>query len=134
MGFYANLHIHSTHSDGKYTPEGKAFDQGITCTEAIYNYLREKDYTTCGRTGEYANGNGGLMRIMPVCLYAYEQYKNGAVNLLLKLRKISRINNFNNNNTYENKIFSFDKPCGNVCCRASDGLCGQACNRGRKEG
>ena len=66
---------------GKYTPTGKAFDQGITCTEAIYNYLRDKDYATCGRTGEYANGNGALMRIMPICLYVYVQQKNGSMTL-----------------------------------------------------
>lgn len=58
---------------GEYTPAGKAFDQGNTCVEAICNYVREGDYKTCGKTGEMANGNGALMRIMPVCLYAYEK-------------------------------------------------------------
>lgn len=58
---------------GDYTPAGVAFDQGNTCMEAIFNYARNKDYKTCGKTGEYANGNGALMRVMPVCLYAYEK-------------------------------------------------------------
>ncbi len=58
---------------GEYTPAGKTFDQGNTCVEAICNYVREKDYRTCGKTGELANGNGALMRIMPACLYAYEK-------------------------------------------------------------
>ena len=58
---------------GEYTPGGKAFDQGNTCVKAIGNFLRDKDYKTCGVTGEWANGNGALMRIMPVCLYAYEK-------------------------------------------------------------
>lgn len=58
---------------GEYTPAGKTFDQGNTCVEAICKYVREKDYRTCGMTGEWANGNGALMRIMPVCLYAYEK-------------------------------------------------------------
>ena len=58
---------------GEYTPAGKAFDQGNPCVEAICNYVREKDYKTCGKTGEWANGNGALMRIMPACLYAYEK-------------------------------------------------------------
>ena len=62
---------------GAYTPDGKAFDQGITCTDAIWNYWIMKDYKTCGRTGEHANGNGALMRIMPVCLYVYEKVKSG---------------------------------------------------------
>ena len=54
---------------GKYTQYGKAFDQGNTCTQAIYNYIKNHDITTCGVTGEYANGNGALMRILPVCIY-----------------------------------------------------------------
>lgn len=58
---------------GEYTPEGKAFDQGNTCMEAICNFVRDKDYKNCGKTGEWANGNGALMRIMPACLYAYEK-------------------------------------------------------------
>lgn len=58
---------------GEYTPAGKAFDQGNTCVEAICNYVNGKDYRTCGKVGEMANGNGALMRIMPVCLYAYEK-------------------------------------------------------------
>lgn len=68
-------------SKGEYTPAGKAFDQGNTCMEAIYNYVRSKDYKTCGKTGEWANGNGALMRIMPVCLYSYVQHKNDKVTL-----------------------------------------------------
>lgn len=66
-------------SNGEYTPAGRAFDQGNTCMEAIWNYLRNKDYKTCGKTGEWANGNGALMRIMPVCLYSYVQHKNGKI-------------------------------------------------------
>ena len=64
------------HFEGEYTPEGKAFDQGFTCMEAICNYKESRDYLTCGKTGEHANGNGALMRIMPVCLFAYEKVKN----------------------------------------------------------
>lgn len=63
-------------SKGEYTPSGKAFDQGNTCIEAICNYVRNRDYKSCGKTGEWANGNGALMRIMPMCLFAYAQYKN----------------------------------------------------------
>lgn len=55
--------------EGQYTPFGKAFDQGITCSAAIYNYIREKDIFTCGNTGEDSNGNGSLMRILPVCIF-----------------------------------------------------------------
>lgn len=62
---------------GEYTPAGEAFDQGITCMEAISKFARTGDYRTCGRTGEWANGNGALMRIMPVCLFGYEKVVRG---------------------------------------------------------
>lgn len=67
--------------NGEYTPAGVAFDQGNTCMEAIGRYVLNKDWRSCGKTGERANGNGALMRIMPVCLYSYVQYKNGKITL-----------------------------------------------------
>lgn len=60
---------------GEYTPFGQAFDQGNTCTNAILNFMQVPDIKTCGSTGERANGNGALMRILPVCLYYYERQK-----------------------------------------------------------
>lgn len=58
---------------GMFTPYGNAFDEGNTCSSAIYNFLSNPDVSSCGLTGEYANGNGALMRILPVCLYYAEQ-------------------------------------------------------------
>lgn len=60
---------------GEYTPFGEAFDQGNTCTSAIYKFAKLPDIKSCGSTGEYANGNGALMRIMPACLYYYDRQK-----------------------------------------------------------
>ena len=64
--------------EGAYTPFGEAFDQGMTCSEAIYSFRDSGDYRTCGKTGEYANGNGALMRILPVCLYYIDKNKRGS--------------------------------------------------------
>ena len=61
--------------EGKYTPFGEAFDVGRTCLRAIMNYLKGQDITKCGGTSELDNGNGSLMRIMPICLYMYEKQK-----------------------------------------------------------
>ena len=58
---------------GTYTPFGKAFDVGIICSGAIRKYERYKDVTACGEAQERSNGNGSLMRILPVCLYLYEK-------------------------------------------------------------
>lgn len=64
--------------DGAFTPFGYAFDEGRTCVGAIVRYHAERDWRTCGKTGDYANGNGALMRILPVCLYCYEKQQAGA--------------------------------------------------------
>lgn len=74
MGRFADWHF-----KGEYTPFGYAYDQGRTCLEAIYSYAKGADAYHCGQTGERSNGNGSLMRILPVCLYAYEQEKKGAI-------------------------------------------------------
>ena len=63
--------------DGKYTPFGETFDIGRTCLKAIMRFLKDPDVTTCGGTEEHDNGNGSLMRIMPICLYMYEKQKDG---------------------------------------------------------
>ena len=52
-----------------YTPHGNVFDKGGTCTDAILRYRPGMDPRKCGGKGERANGNGALMRIMPVSLY-----------------------------------------------------------------
>lgn len=65
--------------DGEYTPYGKVFDVGTTCKNAINSYLLYLDITRCGRHGEDDNGNGSLMRIMPMCLYVYEKQKQEGI-------------------------------------------------------
>ena len=61
------------YTKGEYTPFGEAFDMGRATTEALHRYMRDQDVRTCGGTGANDNGNGSLMRILPACLYAYEQ-------------------------------------------------------------
>ena len=60
------------YEDGEYTPFGEAFDEGNTCSFAISDFEKDHDLRTCGRTSERSNGNGSLMRILPVCLFACE--------------------------------------------------------------
>ncbi len=59
--------------DGEYTPFGESFDIGGGTMAAITRYLRDRDIRTCGGTTDHDNGNGSLMRILPACLYAYDQ-------------------------------------------------------------
>lgn len=65
--------------DGAYTPFGFAYDIGCTCEEAICRYDETKNHKECGCVGEFSNGNGSLMRIMPVCLYVYENVKSSNI-------------------------------------------------------
>ena len=60
--------------DGYMTPHGEIFDIGRTTLAALRNYWKSKDVYTCGGKSDYDNGNGSLMRIMPVSLYNY--FKN----------------------------------------------------------
>lgn len=59
---------------GKYTATGGAFDIGTTCYKALSNYaIKHITPLKCG-INDINNGNGSLMRILPVALYCY--YKN----------------------------------------------------------
>ncbi|MBR6083061.1 MAG: ADP-ribosylglycohydrolase family protein [Salinivirgaceae bacterium] len=58
---------------GEYTPFGYAFDIGNTVQRAISRYCRDENPYICGGTSESDNGNGSLMRIMPICLYCYQK-------------------------------------------------------------
>ncbi len=56
---------------GEFTPTGKMFDAGNTCSIAIDNYFNgRKDTDHCGLTGTNSNGNGSLMRINPFVIYS----------------------------------------------------------------
>ena len=74
--------------DGEYTPFGEAFDEGNTCSTAIYNYNDDKDINTCGCMDEWSNGNGSLMRIIPGCLYYYELQKKSNISNLKAIEGI----------------------------------------------
>ena len=52
--------------EGYWTPYGEVFDIGNTTRNAINNLKKGCDPTFAGETGDYANGNGSLMRILPL--------------------------------------------------------------------
>ncbi len=65
--------------EGRFTPFGESFDEGNTCVKAITHYVKNQNTETCGVVGEWANGNGALMRILPVCLYGHEKVQEGTL-------------------------------------------------------
>jgi len=54
--------------EGYMTPYGKTFSIGKTTSTACRNYKVNKDINKCGETSERSNGNGSLMRILPVSI------------------------------------------------------------------
>ncbi len=60
--------------EAEYTATDEVFDVGITCGDALYAYKQGTPALACGRTKEDSNGNGSLMRILPVVFYLRAQY------------------------------------------------------------
>ena len=116
--------------DGEYTPAGKAFDQGNTCVEAICNYEITKDYRTCGVTGEWANGNGALMRIMPACLHAYDKVQSSEWNVSQALDCVHQVSALTHNHLrskmacgfYYFMVKNIIKGCGSLLERLQNGV------------
>lgn len=56
---------------GKYTPFDKVFDIGNATSTALHKYKNDSTDYKCGSTEIYSNGNGSLMRILPISLYLH---------------------------------------------------------------
>ena len=52
-----------------WTPHGSVFDIGIATSQAIHRVSKGTSPTLCGGTSEFDNGNGSLMRILPLLFY-----------------------------------------------------------------
>lgn len=53
--------------DGEYTPYGEVFDVGNTTRKAIINcFINDYEIGYCGLKDNNSNGNGSLMRILPL--------------------------------------------------------------------
>ena len=57
--------------NGDYSCNGIAFGMGRTCLSAMTKYYSGGKALECGLTDIKSNGNGSLMRILPVALYSY---------------------------------------------------------------
>lgn len=56
-----------------WTPRGIVFDIGITTKNAIYEFKRGGTPELCGGLDEYSNGNGSLMRILPLAYFLKDE-------------------------------------------------------------
>ncbi len=57
------------YKEGYLTPHGVLFDIGISTSQAISSYIKGVPPLKCGLIGEFDNGNGSLMRILPLAYY-----------------------------------------------------------------
>ena len=62
---------------GEYTPFGEAFDIGFGVRRAIQRYKVTRNPKNCGGSRESDCGNGSLMRILPICLFARGELLEG---------------------------------------------------------
>ncbi|PHS33638.1 MAG: hypothetical protein COA82_08265 [Alkaliphilus sp.] len=65
--------FHKWYRDGEFTPYGEVFDIGIATAKAIERFENNTDVIACGGTDERSNGNGSLMRILPIIFYLRQQ-------------------------------------------------------------
>jgi ADP-ribosylglycohydrolase len=82
-GFCAWMHC------GSYTAHGDVFDFGGTTAYAIGAYTEHGDVRTCGRSSDHSNGNGSLMRILPLAFFPCEESDVRAVSALTHAHDIS---------------------------------------------
>ncbi len=66
----------SWYRTGEYSWCGKPIGVGKQILKALECYEQSGDIRTCGGGTENDNGNGSLMRILPICLYGYLKQKN----------------------------------------------------------
>lgn len=59
---------------GDYTPFGEVFDVGMATRKAIRRYKSGTEPLLCGGTSERDNGNGSLMRILPIAFYLADRF------------------------------------------------------------
>lgn len=54
------------YKNGLWTPHGQVFDIGSTTAQALRRIIDDTDPTQAGMNDEWSNGNGSLMRILPL--------------------------------------------------------------------
>jgi ADP-ribosylglycohydrolase len=62
----AMIQFQNWYVKGVYTPYGKTFDVGRTTRNAIEKFGKTFSISTCGQGKEQDNGNGALMRMLPL--------------------------------------------------------------------
>jgi len=69
----------------KYTAYDIVFDVGLTTNLALKSYQNNQDASKCGLSSIKNNGNGSLMRMLPIVFYCY--YKKSSDKEILEIVK-----------------------------------------------
>lgn len=82
--------FHEWYFSGAYTADGTVFDIGNTTFEAINRYHNGKEPINCGISSVRANGNGSLMRILPLAFIECTEKEIRNVSKLTHAHEISQ--------------------------------------------
>ncbi len=78
--------------EAEYTATDETFDVGRTTLQALSRYeLNEAKAEKCGGNGEFDNGNGSLMRILPIAYYIYYKQIKDDNKIYELVKKVSSI-------------------------------------------
>jgi len=75
--------------DNFWTPQGFVFDIGIATCQAIAQLARGVQPDLAGGTDEFSNGNGSLMRILPLLFYLNDKPIEERFNLIKQVSAIT---------------------------------------------
>lgn len=78
--------------DAYWTPHGEVFDVGNTIFSSILAMQNGKSAIEAGMDGEYDNGNGSLMRILPFVFYLYNCEPEKREEIIVKASSITHSN------------------------------------------
>ena len=78
--------------NAEYTATNEVFDVGRTTLHSLERYeLKQDEAVNCGGNGEYDNGNGSLMRILPIAYYIYNKHIKDDNKIYELVRDVSSI-------------------------------------------
>ncbi len=81
--------------NAEYTATNDIFDIGRTTLQSLARYeLKLDDASNCGDDNEYSNGNGSLMRILPLAYYCFSKNLNN--NEIIEI--VSRVSSITHKN------------------------------------
>ena len=72
-----------------WTPYGIVFDIGISTTKAIIQYKNSQDPRKSGNNEERSNGNGSLMRILPIAFYFKDETTDNRFRIIKEVSSIT---------------------------------------------